>query len=264
MNIGIIGLGVVGKACRAGFERCNYTVSVHDIALHTDISAVQHTEICYICVPTPSNNNGGCDTNIVDSVVEQLININYEGIIAIKSTISPGHTKLLNDRYLTDRIVFVPEFLKERSAEYDFVFDQKLLLVGTENINHYYVVVRSHGDLPKKQKRVSPTEAEIMKYYHNTFNATRIVFANILYEVCESIGADYNVVKHAFLTNNSMPDEYLDVSNNLKGYGGACLPKDVRAMQELCNRLNLPYKFFETLDNENKKFTTTVFEGMRK
>lgn len=263
MKIGIIGLGVVGKACRAGFERCGYNVSVHDIALHTDISAVQHTEICYICVPTPSKQDGSCDTSIVDSVVEQLINADYTGIIAIKSTITPGHTQKLIDTYHTDRILFVPEFLKERSAEYDFVFDHKLLLVGTENINHYYVVIRSHGDLPKSQMRVTPNEAEIMKYYHNTFNATRIVFANVLYEVCKSIGADYDVVKKAFLTNNNMPDEYLDVSKDLRGYGGACLPKDVRAMQELCGLLDLPYEFFKALDEQNKLFKTTVFKGMR-
>lgn len=264
MNIGIIGLGVVGKACRAGFERCGYTVSVHDIALHTDISVVQHTEICYICVPTPSKQDGSCDTSIVDSVAEQLVNANYEGIIAIKSTIAPGHTKRLNQRYHTDRFVFVPEFLKERSAEYDFIFDQKLLLVGTENINYYHAVVRSHGDLPKNRMRVTPTEAELMKYYHNTFNATRIVFANVLFELCENIGADYTTVKEAFLTNNNMPDEYLDVSKDLRGYGGACLPKDVRAMQGLCESLGLPYEFFAALDKQNSMFETTVFKGMRK
>jgi len=264
MKIGIIGLGVVGKACKAGFEHCGYTVNVHDIALQTDISAVCDTEICYICVPTPSNSDGSCNTDIVEDVVDQLINQGYTGVIAIKSTVTPGYTQTLIDRYNNDKILFVPEFLKERSAEYDFVFDHKLLLVGTENNNNYYVVVRSHGDLPKKQMRVSPTEAEIMKYYHNTFNATRIVFANIMFELCKKMDADYNKVKEAFLNNNSMPDEYLDVSNELRGYGGACLPKDVLAMQTFCQQLELPYNFFRNLDDENNKFDITVFDGMRK
>jgi len=61
-----------------------------------------------------------------------------------------------------------------------------------------------------------------------------------------------------------MPDEYLDVSKDLRGYGGACLPKDVLAMQKLCEALELPYEFFKLLDAENNKFETTVFEGMRK
>lgn len=262
MDIGIIGLGVVGKACRAGFERCGYSVSVHDTAMHTDISNVLNTEICYICVPTPSNSDGSCNTNIVQDVVEQLLNANYNGVIAIKSTVTPGTTQSLIDRY-SDRIVFVPEFLKERSAEYDFIFDHKLLLVGTENVNHYYTVVRSHGDLPKSQMRVCPSEAEMMKYYHNTFNATRVVFANVFYEMCQSLNIDYDKVKEAFLTNNNMPDEYLDVKPELRGYGGACLPKDVLASQQFCETHGLPFEFFKMLNDENDRLVKTVFEGMR-
>lgn len=263
MKIGIIGLGVVGNACKTGFEKLGYKVLVHDIALNTDIFRLLDSEICYICVPTPSNEDGSCDTSIVELVVEELIDLEYKGVIAIKSTVEPGTTDRINLKYNTDNVVFVPEFLKERSAEYDFVFDHRLLLVGTENVNHFYLVIRSHGDLPKDTMRVSPTEAEMMKYYHNTFNATRVVFANILFELCVAMDADYDKIKEAFLRNNNMPDEYLDVKPELRGYGGACLPKDVRALQGMCNKLGLPSKFFETLDSENKNFKTTVFKGMR-
>lgn len=263
MKIGIIGLGIVGNALRSGFEHCGYTVKVHDVLLQTDISQLLDTEICYICVPTPGNSDGSCDISIVESVVSQLVNYDYEGIIAIKSTVTPGTTQNLINKY-HDRIIFVPEFLKERSAEYDFIFSQKLLLVGTDNVNHCHVAIRSHGDLPKKHLRVTPTEAEIMKYYHNTFNATRIVFSNILYEICEKIDANYDIVKDAFLKNSDMPDEYLDVKSELRGYGGACLPKDVQALHHLCEKLELPYDFFNMLNNQNKLFQTTVFKGMRK
>jgi GDP-mannose 6-dehydrogenase len=262
MEIGLIGLGVVGKACRAGFERCGYTVTVHDVALDTHIDELLHTEITYICVPTPSNSTGDCDTSIVESVISELRNKNYEGVIAVKSTVEPGTTQRLIEQY-DDRIVFVPEFLKERSAEYDFVFDHRLLLVGTENVNHYYLVVRSHGDLPKSIMRVNSTEAELMKYYHNTFNALRIVFANVYFEMCENLGIDYDKVKQAFLTNGNMPDEYLDVKPELRGYAGACLPKDVRAMANFCEKIGLPSKLFDTIDNENQNFKKTVFKGMR-
>tara|TARA_S200000501_G_scaffold247123_1_gene231533 strand:- start:14076 stop:14864 length:789 start_codon:yes stop_codon:yes gene_type:complete len=262
MKIGIIGLGIVGSACKTGFEYCKYNVYVHDLKLNSKIEDVLQTEIVYICVPTPSNNNL-CDTSIVESVIHNLYNLNYQGIIAIKSTIPPGTTQALIEKY-DDRILFVPEFLKERSAEYDFKFDHKLLLVGTENVNHYYVVIRSHSDLPKDIQRISPTEAELTKYYHNSFNATRIVFANIFFELCSKLNADYDKVKESFLKYSNMPDEYLDVKPELRGYGGACLPKDVSALQGFCEQLNLPYDFFENLNIENKKFKTTVFKGMRK
>jgi len=262
MKIGIVGLGVVGSACRSGFERCGYEVIVHDIKLDTDLSDVLDTEICYVCVPTPSNEDGSCNTDIVELVVARLHDMNYKGVTAIKSTIEPGTTQRFIEKY-NDRIVFVPEFLKERSAEYDFIFDHKLLLVGSDNINHAYLVQRSHGDLPKSFMRVSPTEAEMMKYYHNVFNATRITFANVFYEMCEATGADYNKVKEAFLKNNTMPDEYLDVSKDLRGYGGACLPKDVKAAQQLCNKYQLNLKLFEVIAQTNDRFDKTVFEGMR-
>ena len=263
MKIGIVGLGVVGSACRAGFERCGFTVKVHDIKLNTDISDLLDTEIVYVCVPTPSKEDGSCNTDIVELTVARLHDLGFKGVTAIKSTIPPGTVQRLIEKY-NDRIVFVPEFLKERSAEYDFIFDHKLLLVGTDNVNHYYLVQRSHGDLPQNSMRVSPAEAELVKYYHNTFNALRIVFANIYYEIAQQFGVDYDKVKQAFLVNNKMPDEYLDVKEELRGYAGACLPKDVRAMHKLCKHLDLPYELFDAIDSENNKFKSTVFEGMRK
>jgi UDPglucose 6-dehydrogenase len=263
MRIGIVGVGVVGSACRAGMTRCGYDVTVHDTGLEgTRLSDLLDREVIYVCVPTPSTESGVCDTSIVRSVVSDLYAMDYQGITAIKSTVSPGTTQELISEH-DDRIVFVPEFLKERSAEYDFIFGQRLLLVGTDNINWYHLIVRSHGDLPMQVMRVRPAEAELMKYYHNTFNALRVVFANVYYEICRLHGADYGVVKEAFLRNGNMPDEYLDVSDHLRGYGGVCLPKDVRAMRELCREAGLGFELFDMIDRENSRFRSTVHEGMR-
>lgn len=262
MKIGIIGVGIVGGACKKGFEKCGFDVKVHDIKLKTDIVDVLDTEIVYICVPTPSNTDGSCNTDIVELVIARLLDLDYQGIIAIKSTIPPGTTDSFIKKY-TDSIVFVPEFLKERSAEYDFIFDHRLLVIGTDNINHSYVVQRSHGKLPNDIIRVSPSEAEMMKYFHNAFNATRVVFANIFYEMCQKQDINYDKVKEAFLKQNYFPDEYLDVKPELRGYGGACLPKDVKAMQKFCDIHNLGFNFFNMIDTENNKFKKTVFKGMR-
>lgn len=263
MRIGIIGLGVVGNACKIGMEHCSHNVTVHDIKIDdSNIISMLDREIIYICVPTPSTTTGACDTSIVESVVSDLYNVGYNGIIAIKSTVSPGTTQRLIEQY-DDRIVFVPEFLKERSAEYDFIFGQRLLLVGTDNIKYYHAVVSSHSDLPRQTMQVKPVEAEMIKYYHNTFNALRVVFANVYYELCQLYGADYAVVKDAFLRNSNTLDHYLDVNENLRGYGGICLPKDVQAMRELCKELGLPSQLFNMIDSENSHFETTVPRGMR-
>ena len=262
MKIGLIGLGVVGKACKEGFEHCGYNVVAHDIALDTKIEDVLETEITYLCVPTPTNDKGECDTSIIESDIHDLRQLEYKGVIAIKSTVEPGTTARLIKQY-DDKIVFVPEFLKERSAEYDFIFDHRLLLVGTENVNYYYLVQRSHGKLPDDIMRVPPTEAELMKYYHNTFNALRVVFANVMFEISDKLNVSYDTVKEAFLKNSDLPDEYLDVKPELRGYGGACLPKDVLAMNNACKKLGIPNKLFEYIDKENKLFKKTVFKGMR-
>ena len=263
MKIGIVGLGVVGSACSAGFEKLGYTVLKHDTLLDTSILDLIDAEIVYVCVPTPGDEDGNCDTSIVESVITELQQAGYSGVIGIKSTVAPGTTQRLCALYNTDRIVFVPEFLKERSAEYDFIFDHNLLLVGTDNVNHYYLVQRSHGNLPKDHMRVSSTEAELMKYYHNTFNALRVVFSNVMYEITDALDADYDKVKEAFLRNSELPDEYLDVKPELRGYGGACLPKDVLAMNNACAQLGIPNRLFEYIDQENKLFKKTVFKGMR-
>lgn len=261
--IGIVGMGIVGSAAAAGFRRCGYDVIGYDKRIDgSSLADLLPAEIVYVCVPTPEHGDG-CDTSIVESVVNGLMELSYDGIVAIKSTVTPGTTRRLIDRH-GDRVVVVPEFLKERSAEYDFIFNHRLLLVGTDNINHYHTVLRSHGDLPKSVMRVTPTEAEAAKYYHNTFNAMRVVFANVHYEICRKLDIDYRMVKLAFLANNGIPDEYLDVSDQLRGYGGACLPKDVRAMSHLCKQLGLPYGMFEWIDRDNSMLIPTVFDGMRK
>ena len=256
MKIGIVGLGIVGRACQAGFEHCNYTVFVHDINLNTTIQDVLDTDIVYVCVPTDK------DASIVENVVHSLKQHNYQGVIAIKSTVPPGTTQKLIDQY-DNRIVFVPEFLKERSAEYDFIHNHKLCLIGANSIIPFDVVKRSHNGLPDRVQKLTPTEAELVKYYHNTFNAMRIVFANTWFDICQTLDADYDRVKESFVEVNGVPDEYLDVEPGFRGYAGACLPKDVLAMHELCKQLDLPNELFNDIDKENKLFDTTVFVGMR-
>ena len=76
MNIGIIGDGVVGSAINFGFQRLGHDVFVHDIRYETSIKDVLNTEVCYICVPTPSKEDGSCNTSIVESVIDELINMN--------------------------------------------------------------------------------------------------------------------------------------------------------------------------------------------
>lgn len=264
MRIGIVGLGVVGEANKVGFTSLGHQVAIHDIKIpYSDLGKVVNSDIVFVCVPTPSNEKGECDTTIVESVIHELHERNHNGIIAIRSSTVPGFTESMISRYKNNKICLVPEFLRERCAVEDFINNHEVLSVGTNSEEVYYKVVGAHGHYPKQRVQLSPTEAEVMKYYLNLYGATRVVFANAFYEICKKLNADYSKVKDAYIKTGRHGDMYLDVNEDLRGYGGPCLPKDTRAIIGLMDRLNIDMDFFKTIDSDNKKLKTTVFEGMR-
>lgn len=263
MNIGIIGLGAVGTANKQGFEHLKHDVSFHDIKLNTKIIDVLETEIVFLCVPTPQSNDGSCDTSIIESVIQELNLHNYKGIIAIRSTVVPGFTQRMIERYKNLTICFVPEFLRERCATDDFIHNHKLLAIGTHDIWVYRKLVKAHGDLPEHTEHLTPSEAEVLKYYNNVYAALRVTFANVMYEICEKLNCDYTTIKNAYIKTGKATDMYLDVHPELRGYGGMCLPKDTQAIAALLEQLDLDYNLIKSIHNDNNKFKKTVFNGMR-
>lgn len=263
MKIGIIGLGVVGTANKNGFEYLGHETFVHDIKLNTNIKDVEDTEIIFICVPTPSEESGECDTTIVESVIDELNSIDYKGIVAIRSTSVPGFTQRMIDVYKNLTICYIPEFLRERCATDDFINNQKLLAVGSYDSRVYKKILEAHGDLPENSVHLTPTEAEILKYFNNVYASLRVVFANTMYEICNKLDCDYTIIKNSYIKTGKAADMYLDVSEGLRGYGGMCLPKDTKALARLIEKLNLDLKLISAIDQDNSKFKTTVFNGMR-
>jgi UDPglucose 6-dehydrogenase len=263
MKIGIIGLGAVGSANKQGFEHLGHEVLVHDIKLNTTIRDVLSAEINFICVPTPSADDGQCDTTILESVIQELDDNNYNGIIAIRSTSVPGFTQRMIEQHKTLAICFVPEFLRERCAADDFINNHKLLAVGTFDIWVFRKVVKAHGNLPEHTEHLTPTEAEVLKYYNNVYASLRVTFANVMYEICEKLNCDYTTIKNSYIKTGKAVDMYLDVSDGLRGYGGMCLPKDTKALARLMEKLNLDLNLISSIDRDNSKFKKTVFNGMR-
>lgn len=264
MNVGIVGLGVVGSALKYGFEKLGHVVIVHDIRLNTMISDVLKTEICYICVPTPANEDGSCAISIVESVIADLNQQGYSGIIVIKSTVTPGTTLKLKEKYNIDKICFVPEFLRERCAITDFTENHDVCIVGTKDTYIFAKIRECHGKYPRKFIQLNETAAELCKYYNNIYNATLIIFANSFYEVCKKLSVDYSEVKNAIVNRDHIMDIYLDCNENFRGFGGVCLPKDTKAIASLCKQTGIDVDFFQMLIKENEKYKITVFNGMRK
>lgn len=263
MKIGIIGLGVVGSANAAGFKKLGHKICVHDTSMNTSINDILDSDIVFVCVPSPENSDGSCDTSIVQSVIEDLNQSNYAGITAIRSTVEPGFTQSMIDLYPRLSICFVPEFLRERCAVDDFINNHQLLAVGTNDYWIYSKVVEAHGDFPKKTRQLKPAEAEILKYYANVFAALKVTFANIMFELSEIMGCDYSLIKESFVDSGKADGSYLDANYNLRGFGGVCLPKDTRALAELLDRLGYNFDLIHAISNDNSKYKTTVFNGMR-
>lgn len=267
MKIGIIGSeGVVGSACKFGFEKVGHEVLCHDIILETSIKDVLDTEIIFVCVPTPSREDGSCDISIVEGVVEQ-INVYRnmvrlpDQIIAIKSTVVPGTTELFVSKYKDLRFAFVPEFLRERCAITDFTENHDVCVIGTDAEWIFEKIKKAHGKLPKQFVRLTPSEAEFVKYFTNAFNATRIVFANSFYDICQKYGVDYRNVKDAATNIHHIPHNYLECNENMRGFGGMCLPKDLKVLIKLSEGTCV--EFFYDILRENEKYKKTVFKGMR-
>ncbi len=265
MKIGIIGLGIIGGALKYGFEKLGLKVRVHDTKFpDSKIENILNSEIVYICVPTPSNEDGSCNTSIVESVVDELHKLKYGGIITIKSTVIPGTTQKLIERYNNDKICFCPEFLRERCAISDMVENHELLAVGTKISFIYDTIVKCHGKYPKNFRQLSPTEAEFLKYYSNCYNTLKVVFANQMFDLSQHLHADYSKIKEAFVCRKTTIDIYLDVNDHFKKASGTCLPKDLAAIRALIEQDNLNIPLFKTLEQINNSYVPTVWEGMRK
>jgi UDPglucose 6-dehydrogenase len=285
MKIGIIGLGVVGKAVKYGMEKLGHKVTFYDPAYpESKWEDILDTEINFLCVPTPSKEDGSCDVSIVEETIQNLVSCKYTGIIVIKSTVTPGTTQRLHERFgfVPDKdnlfpdhgfhggesgqyfkIAFVPEFLRERCAEIDFIENHDVCIIGTGDEKVYNKIKEAHGRYPRKFIKLTRTEAEFCKYFNNIYNATLVTFANSMYEVCKAMNVNYTDVKNAIVQRDHITDIYLDCNDNFRGFGGMCLPKDTKAIAYLAKELCPNVNFFETILSENAKYKTTVFAGMR-
>lgn len=264
MKIGIIGLGVVGSAVQHGLERIGNTVIPHDPKLGTKIEDVLDTELCFICVPTPSDAEGRCDTSVVDQVLADLAERSYAGTVAIKSTVIPGTTDAFSKKYPSLQLAFCPEFLRERAAFTDFFENHDVCPIGVYRDEDFELIRDAHGSIPKKVCRLTPREAEFVKYFSNVFNALRITFANEFYEVCKAMDTDYTNVKNCVVQRENILDYYLDCNERFRGFAGVCLPKDTAAFANLVQDLKLKdINLFDVIVKDNEHFTKTVPEGMR-
>ena len=182
-TVGIIGQGFVGGALASAFSNhykvYTYDKILTDLSTHKSVFSLSRAcELLFVCVPTPMREDGSCDISIVKEVVQEACSTGRQNIIAIKSTIPPNTTKLLQELCQDSQIVFNPEFLLERNAEQDFLNTSRVILGGprpaTTRLKQFYSKVFPNAHVIKTDSTV----AEMVKYLTNSFFAVKVSFAN--------------------------------------------------------------------------------------
>lgn len=241
MTIGIIGQGFVGNAVYKKFSNF-FQVLTYDIDSSLCNSSFEKIkEFCnvvFICVPTPMNNDGSCDISIVESVIKKF-NDAKSVILVNKSTVIPGTTERLNSIYKKNQIIFNPEFLTERNAVKDYENQERIILGGprpaTTLVKNIFSKVFPQSVIIK----TGSTHAEMIKYFTNSFLATKVSFANEIYQLCEKLNLDYDKVIEYSTYDKRIGNSHLSVPgpDGDLGFGGHCFPKDLSALIYLTDKL---------------------------
>tara|TARA_X000001382_G_scaffold65146_1_gene45160 strand:+ start:3617 stop:4432 length:816 start_codon:yes stop_codon:yes gene_type:complete len=237
MKIGIVGQGYVGTAIKIGFEPY-YELETYDKYDEKKSTCdlkqlVWGCEVIFVCVPTPMNEDGSCHTGIVEEVIKEIEEYsNGLQIVVIKSTVPPGTTDHLNEKYKGVNIIFNPEFLTEMNFLEDFKNQNRIILggirKGTNKLRQIYSKVFPQATIVKTGSRT----AEMVKYFVNSFLATKVSFANEMKQICDEIGIDYDKVVEYATYDERLGKSHWAVPgpDGDYGFGGHCLPKDVSAI----------------------------------
>lgn len=254
MKVGVIGKGTVGSAVYDGLEGQGHDMSFYDPKIEgSKLQDILDSECVFLSVPTDSTVEGDCDTSIVEKVCKELSDANYRGLVGIKSTVVPGTTDRMKLTYPMLRMCNVPEFLRAKTALADFIYNHDVLVIGVYNDADFELVKKIHGFIPRNVVQVTPIEAEVIKYFNNVHHAVTVTFGNIIYEVCQRIGADYNSVYNAIIKRDCINPHYLLVNEKFRAFGGHCLPKDTLALNNLIKKLGLEFEMIQAAFDDNER-----------
>jgi UDPglucose 6-dehydrogenase len=259
MNIGIIGRGFVGGSLEKYIsQRANFitnkkiNISCYDVSDSDDINigyerVVRQSDFIYLCVPTPMNKDGSCNTEIVEQslhLIDFWCAVHAKKVIVIiKSTMVVGTTSNLEEKVRNIQLVVSPEFLTERTA-FDDVKNTDYNLYGVFNAETEAKVYQLNNTIwPYAQAVfVSPEEAELIKYMTNSYYALKVTFANMMNQLAENLGIDYaefieTAVEVDGRLGSAEGDKLLHwhvpgPDGNL-GFGGKCFSKDMNGMIRL-------------------------------
>jgi UDPglucose 6-dehydrogenase len=271
-SIGIIGRGFVGTAVMEGMRHAFEVYSWDKatgwvvqrpnqpyIQTHTPVPVTESGDIdpyavmmlrvdgpIFVCVPTPMNPDGSCNTSIVEDVVGKIAEaadrLQCHGVVVvIKSTVIPGTTLKLNRRHSNIHVCFNPEFLTERNFVQDFKNQDRIIVggphEGTAVLKQMYETAYPSIPVTKTSSEI----AEMVKYMTNCFLAVKVSFANEFAEICDKMDVDYDkVIEYATKDKRlGMSHWAVPGPDGKKGFSGSCFPKDLNAIMKMAENLNV-------------------------
>ena len=250
MKIGIIGYGHVGTAMHNLFKDAVIYDEIKNIGSKDEINKC---DLSFVCVPTPMNHDGSCDT----SIVEEVISWCTCEVIVLRSTVRVGFTKEMSHKY-HKKIVFQPEYYGETVAHPFANLSDRTWLTFGGDVNSINYVIKAYQKVINSNVRIlqcTSDEAEMAKYMTNSFLALKVSYCNEMYDLCEKLNVNYNVVRELWIQDPRIGSSHTFVYDDNRGYGWSCFPKDTKALLEIGKQAGVDMTIIDSTINKNKLYT---------
>lgn len=233
-----------------GWSRSEHTHSYEEINKRADY--------IFICVPTPYNwKINEIDFTALDVTLRSL-KPKEDAVVILKSTVPPKTTEGLQELYPHLNLLFNPEFLSEKTALIDFINPDRQIIGYTEKSRKYAFDALHLLPMSAYDIVMTATEAEIAKYVNNFHGSLMVIFANLIYDVCDKTGSNYDVVRKAAEASkwvgSPMGRMYWNVNHGgFRGYGGKCFPKDMHNLINWCKEHKVEAELLESTIKANER-----------